>query len=64
MQCSSVVEGTFIDLQLKVHHISFLREDSIVQTLHSHPSEWQLHRSLSIISLSPLSEVVPGIDIL
>ena len=48
---------------LTTYHICFLREYSIIETLHCHPSDWQLHRSLSILSLFPLSEVVPGIDI-
>ena len=49
---------------IATHYICLLREHSIVETLHSHPSDWLLHRSLSILSLSPLSEVVPGIDVL
>ena len=46
------------------YHISFLREDSIIQTLQSHPFHWQLHRRLSILLLCCLSEIVPGIGIL
>ena len=49
------------DIGVRSYHISFLREDSIIQTLQSHPLNWQLHWSLSILFLSA---VVLGIDIL
>ncbi len=41
------------------HHISFLREDGIVETLQGHPFVWQLHIG-SVI----LSEVAASIDVL
>ena len=55
--------NNIISLFQTTYYICLLREYSIIETLHSHPSDWQLHRSLSILSLFPLSEVVPGVDI-
>ena len=43
-----------------MYHISLLSENTIIQTLQTHPLYWQFHNSI----LLGLSVVVPGIEIL
>jgi len=43
-----------------MYYISFLSENTIIQTLWTHPLHWQFHCT----TLLSLSEVVFGIDIL
>ena len=43
------------------HHISFLRENTVVQALWCHP----FHRELdTVLAVSTLSEIVLGVDVL
>ena len=48
------------NFQFGAYHISLFSENTIIQTLWTHPLHWQFHHSI----LPSLAVIVPGIDVL